>query len=99
MALQSRKAERDALSKVVSEPSEDKDQVLKDGVIAVLERFLGDREFYVVGMEIGPGQTGLYGPYLSRSEAERALKGLSSPFPGTPAKAGIWRLYDVPVVS
>ena len=91
--IQSRKAERDALASVKS--GDDKEQVLKDAVVAVLEAFVDGRDFYVVGMEVGPGQSGLFGPYLSMKEAERALQRLSSPLQ-RPAKAGIWQLYDVP---
>jgi hypothetical protein len=92
--IQSRKAERDALANVKS--GDDKEQVLKDAVSAVLEAFMDGRDFYVVGMEVGPGQSGLFGPYLTRKQAEIALQALNSPLQGQPAKAGIWKLYDVP---
>lgn len=97
MAIQSRKAEREALANVKS--GDDKEQVLKDAVVAVLEAFMDGRDFYVVGMEIGPGQSGLFGPYLTKKEAQNALQALSSPLQQEPAKAAIWKLYDVPVVS
>ena len=92
--IQSRKAEREALAKV--ESGEDQEQVLKDAVVAVLEAFMGGREFYVIAMEIGPGDVGIYGPYLSMREAQKARDGLASPLQGQPAKCGIWKLYDVP---
>ncbi len=92
--IQSRKAERDALANVKS--GDDKEQVLKDAVSAVLEAFMNGRDFYVVGMEVGPGQSGLFGPYLTKKAAQNALQDLSSPLVQEPAKAGIWKLYGAP---
>ena len=60
--IQSRKAEREALAKVESE--EDREQVLKDAVVAVLEAFMGGREFYVIAMEIGQGRWNVRPFYL-----------------------------------
>ena len=93
--MRSRKTEREALKKVISQPSEDIEDVLNEGVTAVLTSFMDSREFYVVGMQTGGGGTGLFGPYLSHAEAKRALSGLVSPGPG-PAQAGIWKLYGTP---
>lgn len=93
--MRSRKTEREALKKVISQPSEDIEDVLNEGVTAVLTSFMESREFYVVGMDTGEGSTGLFGPYLSLTEAKKALSGLVSPGPG-PVKAGIWKLYGMP---
>jgi len=92
----SRKNEREALKQIISEPSEDMDQVLADGAVAVINTFMDSREFYVVGLRLEGGQSGLYGPYLSKSEAQKALSRLVSPLPNTETQAAIWRLYDIP---
>jgi len=96
MARRSRKNEREALKAVISHASQDIEQVLADGAVAAIDSFMDSREFYVVGLEIEPGSTGLYGPYLSKSEAEKALKRLSSPLANSPSQAAVLRLYGIP---
>ena len=85
--IQSRKAEREALAKV--ESGEDQEQVLKDAVVAVLEAFMGGREFYVIAMEIGPGDVGMYGPIYPCGRHKKLVTALLAPYRGSLRSVGL----------
>ena len=84
------KAEREALAKV--ESGEDQEQVLKDAV-AVLEAFMGGREFYVIAMEIGQGALECTALFIYAG-GTKARDSLASPLRGSLRNVGSG--HDVP---
>ena len=93
--MRTRKPEREAMRNILNQPNEDIEDVLQQAAGACLDAFMTGREFFVIAMQAAEGQTAMFGPYLTKIEAEKALKNLASPLPWTPARAGVWKLHSV----